>query len=71
MQYNLVVLRMKHKLTQRDMAKIIGSNVDSYGRKERGELQFKGDEMFAISQYFEKTMDEIFLPTNSINNAVN
>lgn len=70
MQWKLIILRRNKGLNQDDMAKILNISVDSYGRKERGQFQFTIDEMFLISEYFDKPVDEIFLPRNSINNAV-
>lgn len=69
MQYNLFILRKKHKISQKEMADVLKINIDTYGRKERGELQFKMDEMFLISKFFDKIMDDIFLSDNCINNA--
>ena len=69
MQWNLIILRKEHELSQREMAEVIGINVDTYGHKERGQLQFTMDEMFLISDFFNKPIHKIFLPRKSINNA--
>lgn len=70
MQWNLIILRKELKLNQTEMAKKLGMNKDTYGRKERGEYQFTLNEMFSISNILDKPIDEIFLPRDCINNAV-
>lgn len=55
-------LRKYHELTQEDMAEIIGVDVRTYHKKEKGITQFKLDEMVKISRRLNKTIDEIFLP---------
>lgn len=64
MQWELLILRRKSELNQKDMAKLLGISTDAYGMKERGEMQFKMNEIFAISDYFNKTVEEIFLKRN-------
>jgi len=66
-----MVLRKKHNLNYNNMAKILNISKDTYGRKERGESQFTLDEMFLLSKYFDLPLDEIFLPRDCINNAIN
>ncbi len=62
MQILLYELRKKSKLTQKEMADELGISRQNYGKKERSELPFDQDEMFRISEYFNKDIDEIFLP---------
>lgn len=64
MQDKLIAIRRGSMLTQSDMAKIINVDLRTYQAKERGESQFKLNEMFAISEYFGMTMEEIFLNKN-------
>lgn len=64
MQDKLIAIRRGSMLTQSDMAKVINVDLRTYQAKERGESQFKLNEMFAISEYFGMTMDEIFLNKN-------
>ncbi len=64
MQDKLIAIRRGAMLTQSDMAKVINVDLRTYQAKERGESQFKLNEMFAISEYFGMTMDEIFLNKN-------
>ncbi|EMW6124613.1 TPA: helix-turn-helix transcriptional regulator [Enterococcus faecalis] len=63
MQWNLYKLRKEKGETQKQLANLIGVSEESYRLKENGSNQFKSNEMFIIAQHFEKTMDEIFLPT--------
>ena len=60
MQDKLIAIRRGSMLTQSDMAKIINVDLRTYQAKERGESQFKLNEMFAISECFGLTMEEIF-----------
>lgn len=62
-------MRKERNLNQKDMASVANLNKDAYGRKERGESQFRLDEMFLISEFLDKPMDEIFLPRKCIKNA--
>lgn len=64
LQWTLIRLRKEQKLSQKDMAVILGTDVSTYGKKERGQLQFTIDEMFKLKFVFKCTMDEIFLPRN-------
>lgn len=70
MQWKLVQLRKNAKYSQRDIAKHLGINVDSYGAKERGQQQFTSDESFMLMDLFKKTFEDIFLPRDFIINAV-
>lgn len=70
MQWNLITLRRQHNLNQSKMSDILDISHDTYGRKERGQLQFNSDEMFFLSDYFGEPIEKIFLPRNCINNAI-
>jgi len=70
MQWNLIRARKEQGLSQADLAKLLGISVSAYQNKETGKSSFRDYEMFTISQYFDKTIEEIFLPTHCINNAV-
>lgn len=63
LQWKLIKLRKERKVTQKDLANFIGISESSYINKETGKFQFKQNEMFMISNYFNKAVDEIFLPT--------
>lgn len=66
MQDKLVSIRRGKMLTQSDMAKVIDVDLRTYQAKERGETQFKLNEMFAISDFFNMTIEDIFLNKNFI-----
>lgn len=65
MQSRLMILRKESGLYQKDVAKYLGITGEVYSHKERGIRQFTADEMFKISDLFNKTLDEIFLDRNS------
>jgi DNA-binding XRE family transcriptional regulator len=70
MQWNLIRLRKENILTQKQVADRLKINLNTYIRKENGESQFKANEMFILSKLFGKRIEEIFLPTDCINNAI-
>ncbi|WP_436959390.1 helix-turn-helix transcriptional regulator [Staphylococcus xylosus] len=63
MQWNLMKLRRERGITQEDIANLLGISVEGYRLKELGKNQFKHNEMFAIADYFNENIGEIFLPT--------
>lgn len=63
MQWNLIKLRKERKCTQEDMARLLNISTEGYRQKELGKNQFKNDEMFLISDYFNEDIGDIFLPT--------
>lgn len=69
MQWVLIRLRKEAGLTQEQLAKLIGANITTYLNKETGKTQFKANEMFIISKFFGKTIEEIFLCDDSIING--
>ena len=48
-------------ISEEDMAKILEVSEATYRNKETGKTQFKLDEMFVIADYFDKTMDDVFI----------
>jgi len=62
MQNNLILLRKNNNVTQKKIANLIGISEVQYGKKEKGIAEFTQDEMFIIANFFEKTVDDIFLP---------
>ncbi|PFJ93220.1 transcriptional regulator [Bacillus cereus] len=70
MQEKLVSLRMYNRLTQQNMADLIGVDKRTYVNKEYGVTQFKANEMFLIAQRLGKGIEEIFLPTNFMKHEV-
>ena len=71
MQSKLISLRKYLNYTQKDIATYLGIDLRTYINKERGDSQFKINEMFAIAQKFGKEINEIFLPTNFMKYEVN
>lgn len=65
MQINLIVLRKKNNISQKDLAVLLNISETQYGKKERGQAEFTQDEMFLLSDYFKLKMEEIFLPRNA------
>ena len=57
-------MRRELGATQEDFANVVGISESAYRNKELGKNQFKLDEMFEISEYLGRTVDDIFLPTN-------
>lgn len=70
MQTNLIQIRNSLNVTQKQLADFIGVDVRTYINKEQGISQFKCNEMFAISYYFKKDVESIFLPSNFMNREV-
>lgn len=61
MQYKLLDIRKnKYGMTQKQFADMIGMPLDTYSKKERGEHQFKSDEMFNISEIVGEPIGKIF-----------
>jgi len=63
-QWNLIITRKENHLKQEDLAELLNISTDAYGLKERGQVQFKADEMFMLSEYFGKSIEQLFLPSN-------
>lgn len=63
MQKKLILLMKEKGVTQRKLAEIIDISEKQVGCKLRGETNFLGDEMFQISKYFQRPIEEIFLPS--------
>lgn len=63
-------LRKYHEMTYDDMAELLGIDRRTYINKETGVSQFKLNEMYIISCKFQRSMDEIFLPTDFMNHEV-
>lgn len=63
-------LRKYHDLTCQDMADLISVDKRTYTNKESGISQFKANEMFIISKKFDRSIEEIFLPTDFMNHEV-
>lgn len=70
MQWKLLRLRKEKGLTQVELAKVLNITAENYGQKERGDKQFRQDEMFILSDYFGKPFEDIFLPRNFGNTEI-
>jgi len=64
MQSKLIILRKERNLTQKELANALDISLQAYRNKESGKAQFVLKEIFAISIFFNKPIEEIFLPTN-------
>ena len=71
MQEKLILLKEQKNFTNKEMAEMLGITPIQYRKKEKGEVQFKLNEVVKLSEYFGKTMDEIFLPSKHKNGASN
>lgn len=67
MQEKLIILRKKQGLNMKDMGDILNISRYTYSLKERGVYEFTQDEMFLLSEKFDKTIAEIFLPRSHQN----
>lgn len=70
MQKKLLLLRKDNKITQTQLANILGITVKQFGAKESGKAKFNGDEMFKIADFFNMKVDDIFLPTTHQNGDI-
>ena len=50
-----------HNLKNKDIARILDISEKQVGLKIRGKVPFKDREMFCLSHFFNKTVDDIFL----------
>lgn len=60
MQIKLYEARKRAKLSQQDVADILGISRNSYGQKERGVVPFNSEEMFALSELLNSSLDDLF-----------
>ncbi|MYL41787.1 helix-turn-helix transcriptional regulator [Virgibacillus salexigens] len=70
MHWELVKLRKSRKITQIEMAELLGVDVRTYSLKENGKHDFKLEEIFIIAKFFGKRIEEIFLPRNIRNTDI-
>lgn len=66
----LIAIRSEEKISRKYMASLIGVTPETYKRKELGEAEWKGSEMFIISGKFGKTIEEIFLHKKSTKSGI-
>ena len=61
MQIKLYQVRKQAKLSQQEVADILGISRNSYGQKERGDVLFNLEEMFALSELLNVSLDDLFI----------
>ena len=61
MQIKLYEARKRSKLSQQEVAEILGISRNSYGQKERGDVLFNLEEMFALSELLNTSLDDLFI----------
>ena len=61
MQIKLYEARKRAKLSQQEVADILGISRNSYGQKERGDVSFNLEEMFALSKLLNTSLDDLFV----------
>ena len=62
MQIFLYQLRKEQGITQKELADKLGISETAYRQKEKGQRAFTQDEMFFLHNFFNKPLQEIFLP---------
>jgi transcriptional regulator with XRE-family HTH domain len=60
MHMNLYSARKSRKITQEEMAKVIGVSTQQYGKRERGEISIDLDEAFLMSKKMGVSIPELF-----------
>lgn len=61
----LIALRTEERITRKEMANLIGITPETYRKKELGEADWWGAEMFIVASRFNKRIDDIFLNKKS------
>lgn len=61
----LIALRADEKISRKEMAELIGTMPETYRKRELGESDWWGAEMFLIASKFNKRIDDIFLNKKS------
>ena len=61
----LITLRIEKNISRKEMAKVIGVTPETYRKKELGENDWWGTEMFLVANEFNKRIDDIFLNKKS------
>ena len=61
MQIKLYEARKRAKLSQQEVADILGISRNSYGQKERDDVPFNLVEMFALSGLLNTGLDDLFI----------
>lgn len=61
-QEKLIILMEKNNVTIRQLANLLEITEKQLSYKLKGKSDFKCSEMFKISEYFDKNLNDIFLP---------
>ena len=61
MQIKLYEARKRAKMSQQEVADILGISRNTYGQKERGDVPFNLVEMFALSGLLNTSLDDLFI----------
>ncbi|KXT63188.1 helix-turn-helix transcriptional regulator [Lactococcus sp. DD01] len=61
----LIALRIEKNISRKEMAEVIGVTPETYRKKELGENDWWGTEMFLVANKFNKRIDDIFLNKKS------
>ena len=61
MQIKLYEARKRAKLSQQEVADILGISRNSYGQKERDDVSFNLEEMFTLSELLNISLDDLFI----------
>lgn len=61
MEMKLYEARKQAKLSQQEVADILGISRNSYGQKERGDVPFNLEEMFTLSNLLNASLDDLFI----------
>ena len=61
MQIKLYEARKRAKLSQQEVADILGISRNSYGQKERDDVSFNLEEMFTLSELLNMSLDDLFI----------
>lgn len=70
MKYTLRELRARKNVTQKTAAEGIGVSYQTYNAWEKDIRQIKLENLIKVANYFEVTIDQIFLGNDLINNQV-
>ena len=70
MKYTLRELRARKNVTQKTAAEGIGVSSQTYNAWEKDIRQIKLENLIKVANYFEVTIDQIFLGNDLINNQV-
>ena len=60
MFHKLRNIRQENKISQKEMASIIGISLSSYSDKELGHEDFRYGEMLKLANHFEVTLNDLF-----------